>query len=138
MGLQRTLAIIKPDAVAGGRAGEIIAALEQAGFKILAMKMIRLSRQQAEGFYAVHREKFFFQSLVEFMTEGPVAPLALEREDAIAALRKLMGDTNPEKAAEGTIRRRLGSSIERNAIHGSDGEETAAFELGYFFPAMDL
>jgi nucleoside-diphosphate kinase len=138
MALEQTLAIIKPDAVAGGHAGEILTALEQAGFRILAIKMAHLTRQQAEGFYCVHRGKFFFDSLVKFMTEGPVIPIALERENAIAALRKLMGDTNPEKAAAGTIRRRFGSSIERNAIHGSDGSESAVFELGFFFAKMEL
>jgi len=133
MPVERTLTIIKPDAVAGGHSGEIITALEQAGFRILAMKMVRLTREQAEGFYQVHRDKFFFDSLVRFMTEGPVIPMALERENAIQALRDLMGNTNPEKAAEGTIRKRFAASIERNAIHGSDAPETAAFELGYFF-----
>ena len=136
MPIERTLTIIKPDAVAAHHLGEIIAAIEQAGFRILAMKMVRLTREQAEGFYHVHRGKFFFDSLVKFMTEGPVVPMALEREDAIAALRKLMGDTNPEKAAEGTIRKRFGASIERNAIHGSDAPETAAFELSFFFAKM--
>ena len=138
MALERTLTIIKPDAVAGGHIGEIIAALEQAGFRILAMKMVRLSRREAEGFYHVHKGKFFFDSLVNFMTEGPAVPIALEREDAIATLRKLMGDTNPEKAPVGSIRKRFGTSIERNAIHGSDAPETAAFELGFFFATMEL
>jgi len=136
--LERTLTIIKPDAVAAGHAGEIITAIEQAGFRILAMQMVRLTRQRAEGFYQVHRGKFFFDSLVQFMTEGPCVPMALEREDAIAALRKLMGETNPAKAAEGTIRQRFGSSIERNAIHGSDAPETAAFEIPYFFDKLEL
>jgi nucleoside-diphosphate kinase len=138
MSIERTLTILKPDTVSAGHAGEAIAAIEQAGFRILAMKMVRLTQAQAEAFYHVHRGKFFFDSLVRFMTEGPVIPMALEREDAIASLRKLMGDTNPEKAAEGTIRRRFGSSIERNAIHGSDAPETAAFELGFFFAKMEL
>ena len=137
MAIERTLTIIKPDAVAAGHSGEIITAIEQAGFGILAMKKVRLTQQQAEEFYHVHRGKFFFDSLVKFMTEGPAIPLALEREDAIAALRKLMGDTNPAKAEEGTIRRRFGTSIERNAIHGSDAPETAAFELS-FFATMEL
>ncbi len=136
--MQRTLTIIKPDAVAAHHAGEIIGELQKAGFRILAMKMLRLTREQAEGFYHVHRGKFFFNDLVKFMTEGPVLPMALEREDAIAALRKLMGDTNPAKAADGTIRKRFGSSIERNAIHGSDAPESAAFELGFFFATMEL
>ena len=133
MPVERTLTIIKPDAVAGGHIGEIITALEQAGFRILAMKMVRLTQAQAEGFYQVHQGKFFFDSLVRFMTEGPVVPMALERENAIQSLRDLMGHTNPEKAAEGTIRKRFAASIERNAIHGSDAPETAAFEVGYFF-----
>ena len=133
MPVERTLTIIKPDAVAGGHIGEIITALEQAGFRILAMKMVRLTREQAEAFYEVHRSKSFFDSLVRFMTEGPVVPMALERENAIQGLRDLMGNTNPEKAAAGTIRKRFAASIERNAIHGSDAPETAAFELAYFF-----
>jgi len=134
MAIERTLTILKPDAVAAGHIGEITTALEQAGFRIVAMKMVRLSRAEAEGFYHVHRGKFFFDSLVAFMTEGPCVPMALERENAIPELRLLMGDTNPAKAPPGTIRQRFGSSIERNAIHGSDAPETAAFELGYFFP----
>jgi nucleoside-diphosphate kinase len=133
-----TLSIIKPDAVAEGHAGEILSMLEQAGFRVRAMRMVRLSRGQAEGFYAVHRERPFFQGLVTFMTEGPVIVMALEREDAIARLRELMGATNPAQAAEGTIRQRFAASLERNAIHGSDAPDTAAFELGYFFSALDL
>jgi len=133
-----TLSIIKPDAVAEGHAGEILSMLEQAGFRVRAMRMVRLSRGQAEGFYAVHREKPFFRGLVTFMTEGPVIVMALEREDAIARLRELMGATNPAQAAEGTIRQRFAASLERNAIHGSDAPDTAAFELGYFFSALDL
>ena len=133
-----TLSIIKPDAVAEGHAGEILSMLEQAGFRIRAMRMVRLSRGQAEGFYAVHREKPFFRGLVTFMTEGPAIVMALEREDAIARLRELMGATNPAQAAEGTIRQRFAASLERNAIHGSDAPDTAAFELGYFFSALDL
>ena len=133
-----TLSIIKPDAVAEGHAGEILSMLEQAGFRVRAMRMVRLSRGQAEGFYAVHREKPFFRGLVTFMTEGPVIVMALEREDAIARLRELMGATNPAQAAEGTIRQRFAASLERNAIHGSDAPDTAAFELAYFFSALDL
>jgi nucleoside-diphosphate kinase len=136
--LERTLSIIKPDAVSQGQAGEILSMLERAGFRICAMRMLRLSREQAEGFYAVHREKGFFGSLVEFMTEGPVIVMALEREDAIRKLREVMGATDPANAAEGTIRRRFAQSIERNAIHGSDSPETAAFELAYFFSSLDL
>ena len=138
MALQRTLTIIKPDSVGNGHIGEITAAIEQAGFRILAMKMVHLTRRQAEGFYHVHRERPFFESLVKFMTEGPVVPMALEREDAIAALRQLMGATDPAKAEPGTLRRRFGESIERNAIHGSDAPETAAFEVAFFFATMAL
>lgn len=133
-----TLSIIKPDAVAGGHAGEILTTLEQAGFRIRALRMLHLTKAQAEGFYAVHREKPFFPALIEFMTEGPVIVMALEREDAIQKLREIMGATNPANAAEGTIRRRFGTAITRNAIHGSDAPETARFELGYFFRALDL
>ena len=136
--VERTFSIIKPDAVAAGKAGQILAILEGAGFRILAMRMLHLTKTQAEGFYAVHREKGFFSSLVTFMTEGPVIVMALERENAIAKLREVMGATNPASAAEGTIRKLHASSIERNAIHGSDAPETAAFELSYFFNQMDL
>jgi nucleoside-diphosphate kinase len=138
MSVERTLSIVKPDAVAAGHIGEIVAALEQNGFRILAMKMVHLTQAQAEGFYYVHRERPFFPSLVKFMTEGPIVPIALERENAIQALRDLMGPTNPANAGDGTIRKRFGASIERNAIHGSDAPETAAFELGFFFAKMDL
>jgi nucleoside-diphosphate kinase len=135
---QLTLSIIKPDAVAAGHAGEILSIVEQAGFRIRALRMLHLTQPQAEGFYAVHREKGFFFSLVRFMTEGPVIVMALEREDAILKLREVMGATNPANAAEGTIRKRFAASIERNAIHGSDAPETAAFELRYFFSTLDL
>jgi nucleoside-diphosphate kinase len=135
---QLTLSIIKPDAVSSGHAGEILSILEQAGFRIRALRMLHLTRPQAEGFYAVHREKAFFPSLVRFMTEGPLIVMALERQDAILTLRDVMGATNPANAAEGTIRKRFAASIERNAIHGSDAPETAAFELGYFFSTLDL
>jgi nucleoside-diphosphate kinase len=135
---QLTLSIIKPDAVSSGHAGEILSILEQAGFRIRALRMLHLTRPQAEGFYAVHREKAFFPSLVRFMTEGPLIVMALERQDAILKLREVMGATNPANAAEGTIRKRFAASIERNAIHGSDAPETAAFELGYFFSTLDL
>ena len=133
-----TLSIIKPDAVSRGHAGEILSLIEQAGFRIRAMRMVRLTQPQAEGFYAVHREKGFFPGLVQFMTEGPVIVLALEREDAIARLREIMGATDPAQAGEGTIRQRFGTAIQRNAIHGSDAPETAEFELRYFFSALDL
>ncbi len=138
MSLERTFSIVKPDAVAAGHAGTILAMIEAAGFKILALRMTRLSEAQARGFYAVHREKPFFVGLVKFMTEGPIIVMALERDNAIAALREVMGATNPAKAAEGTIRKRFATSIERNCIHGSDAPETAATELGFFFSAAEL
>ncbi len=138
MSLERTFSIIKPDAVAGGKAGAILALLEERGFRIVTMRKMLLSQAQAEGFYAVHRERPFFQSLVKFMTEGPVIVLALERADAVKMLRETMGATNPANAAEGTIRKRFAESIERNCIHGSDAPETAAVELAYFFSTLDL
>lgn len=134
----RTLTIVKPDAVAAGNTGAILQALEAAGFRLVAMRLVRLTKSGAEGFYAVHRERPFFGSLTDFMSSGPAVVAALERDDAIAELRRLMGATNPAEAAPGTIRARFASSIERNAIHGSDAPETAAFELGYFFPGIDL
>jgi nucleoside-diphosphate kinase len=136
--LQKTFSIIKPDAVAGGKAGKILSLLEDNGFRIAALCMTKLSRSQAEGFYAVHRERPFFASLVKFMTEGPVIVMALEREDAVKKLREVMGATNPANAAEGTVRKLYAESIERNAIHGSDAPETAAEELKYFFNTVDL
>ncbi len=136
--IERTLAIIKPDAVAAGNAGAILTTIEQAGFRLLAMRLTRLTKAQAEGFYAVHRERPFFQGLVKFMTEGPVIVMALEREDAIKKWREVMGATNPANAAEGTIRKRFGANIERNAVHGSDAPETAQFELGWFFAGAEL
>jgi nucleoside-diphosphate kinase len=136
--MERTFAIIKPDAVANGSAGAILADIEKAGFKLKAIRMTRLSRPQAEGFYAVHKERPFFNGLIEFMTEGPVVLLALEAENAILKWRETMGATNPEKAAEGTIRKKFGTNIERNATHGSDAPETAAFELAYFFTGFEL
>ncbi len=136
--VQRTFSMIKPDAVAGRHAGEILSILEQNGFRIAGLRTAHLSRKEAEGFYAVHREKPFFRDLVEFITEGPVILMALEREDAILKLREIMGATNPANAAEGTIRKRYAESIQRNAIHGSDAPETAAFELGYFFRSSEL
>ena len=138
MAIERTLTIIKPDSVAGGNTGAVIAAIEDAGFRVLGMKKVRLSRADAEAFYQVHRERPFFESLVTFMTEGPVVPMALEREDAIAKLREIMGATDSTQAAEGTIRNRFGTDIERNAIHGSDAPETAAVELRFFFSEMEL
>ncbi|HLY20283.1 MAG TPA: nucleoside-diphosphate kinase [Bryobacteraceae bacterium] len=138
MSMERTFSIIKPDAVASGHSGEILSTLEMEGFRILALRMTRLSRAQAEGFYAVHRERPFFAGLVKFMTEGPVIVMALERQDAIAKLREVMGATNPANAAEGTIRKRYAESIERNCIHGSDAPDTAKVELAYFFSTLDL
>jgi nucleoside-diphosphate kinase len=138
MSIERTLSIIKPDAVAAGHTGEILSTIEVEGFKIVALRMTRLSRLQAEAFYAVHRERPFYASLVRFMTEGPIVAVALEREDAVAKLREIMGATNPANALEGTIRRRYAESIERNCIHGSDGPDTAAVELAYFFSTLDL
>jgi len=136
--LERTFAIIKPDAVAAGKAGAILAHIEKAGFTIRAMRMETLGKAQAEGFYAVHKERPFFAGLIQFMTEGPVVLLALEAEGAILKWREVMGATNPEKAADGSIRKLFGSNIERNATHGSDAPETAAFELGYFFRGYEL
>lgn len=134
----RTFSIVKPDAVAAGRTGAILHTLEAAGFRIVAIRMVRMTKAEAEGFYAVHRERPFFSSLTDFMSSGPAVVMALERDDAIGELRRLMGATNPAEAAPGTIRARFASSIERNAIHGSDAPETAAFELGYFFPGVEL
>jgi nucleoside-diphosphate kinase len=138
MSMQQTFAIIKPDAVASGHTGQILSMIEHAGFRIRGLKMTRLSKQQAEGFYDVHRERPFFSGLVTFMTEGPVVVMALEREDAIKHWRDLMGATNPEKAAEGTIRKKFAKNIERNAVHGSDAPETAAVEIPFFFAMSEL
>jgi len=136
--LERTLTIIKPDAVAAGHVGEIIARLEREGFRILGVKRLQLSEAQAGKFYEVHRERPFYASLVAFMTSGPVWVMALERDNAVAYLREVMGATDPAKAAPGTIRALFGSSIERNAIHGSDSRESAAVELAFFFSAAEL
>jgi nucleoside-diphosphate kinase len=135
---ERTFSIIKPDAVKARQAGEILSRLEKAGFDVVAMRLRRLTRSEAEGFYHVHRERPFFGSLTEFMTSGPCITLVLEREDAVARLREIMGATDPAKAAPGTIRRDLASSIEANCIHGSDAAETAKFEISYFFPGLEL
>ena len=136
--MERTLAIIKPDAVASRLSGRIIQRIEEAGFQIRAMRMLHLSRREAEGFYAVHRARPFFGSLASFMSSGPVVVLALEAEDAIRKWRNLMGATDPAKADAGTLRKEFGRSIENNATHGSDAPDTAAFELGYFFPGLEL
>jgi nucleoside-diphosphate kinase len=136
--MERTFAIIKPDAVARGQAGQILAMVEASGFKLRALRMLQMTQAHAEGFYAVHRKRPFFRSLVTFMTEGPVIVMALEREDAVKAWRDLMGATNPANAAEGTIRKKFAASVERNCVHGSDAPETAAVELGFFFSASEL
>ncbi|HLH42774.1 MAG TPA: nucleoside-diphosphate kinase [Bryobacteraceae bacterium] len=136
--MERTFAIIKPDAVAAGHAGEILAAIEKAGFRVAGLKMKRLTQREAEGFYAVHKDRPFFQSLVKFMTEGPVVLMALEAPGAIAKWRELMGATNPANAAEGTLRKRFAQSIERNCVHGSDAPETAAVEIPFFFSTAEL
>jgi len=135
---ERTFSIIKPDAVAAGKAGAILSRLEGAGFRIVALRMRSLGRKEAEGFYHVHAARPFFSSLCEFMSSGPCITMVLEREDAIARLREIMGATDPAKAAAGTIRKDFAASIERNAIHGSDAPETAAFETSYFFPGVEL
>ena len=136
--MERTLAIIKPDAVAGRHAGRIIQRIEESGFQIRAMRMLHLSQKEAEGFYAVHRERPFFGSLTQFMSSGPVVVLALEAGDAIRKWRTLMGATDPARADAGTLRKEFGASIEHNATHGSDAPDTAAFELGYFFRGVEL
>ena len=138
MSVERTFSAIKPDAVAAGQAGEILALIQKAGFKVLALRMTRLTETQARGFYAVHKERPFFEGLVKFMTEGPIVVMALQREDAIAKLREVMGATNPANAAEGTIRKRFAANIERNCIHGSDAPATAEQELRFFFSTADL
>lgn len=136
--LEQTLTIIKPDAVAAGHVGEIIARLEREGFRILGVKRLHLSETQARKFYEVHKERPFYASLVAFMTSGPVWVMALERHDAVAYLREVMGATDPAKAAPGTIRALFGESIERNAIHGSDSRENAKLELAFFFSTHEL
>lgn len=138
MSVERTFSIIKPDAVAAGQTGEILAMIQQADFKILALRMTCLTEAQARGFYAVHKERPFFGGLVKFMTEGPIVVMALEREDAVRKLRDVMGATNPANAADGTIRKRFAANIERNCIHGSDAPETAAQELAFFFSTSEL
>lgn len=136
--MNRTLAILKPDAVAAGRAGRILAHLEQSGFTVRAARMTRLNRAQAEAFYAVHQERPFFASLVSFMTSGPVVALVLEADSAVARLRETIGATDPAEAAEGTIRKLFAESKERNAIHASDSDENARGEIGFFFSEAEL
>jgi nucleoside-diphosphate kinase len=133
-----TLAIVKPDAVGSGKAGKVLAHLEQAGFKVRAAKMVRLAKPQAEAFYAVHRERPFFGPLVTFMTSGPCIPMALERDDAVAHLRTVIGATDPREAAPGTVRALYAESKERNAIHASDSEENGRREVAFFFAEADL
>ena len=135
---ERTLSIIKPDAVGKGLIGEMIKRFEQAGFKIVAMKMVHMSKKEAEGFYAVHKERPFFESVTRFMSSGPSVVMVLEADNVIARNRELMGATNYKEAAEGTIRREFATDIEKNVVHGSDAPETAAFEIGYFFNALEL
>ena len=136
--MERTFAIIKPDAVSAGHTGAILQRIEEAGFSLRGMRLVRLTKADAEGFYAVHHECPFFDSLTTFMSSGPVVVLALEAPDAIARWRTLMGATDPAKADDGTLRREFGTAIEQNATHGSDAPETAAFELGYFFRSVEL
>ena len=135
---QRTFSIIKPDAVRKGHTGAILAQINKAGFRIIGIKKLAISKEQAKGFYAVHKERPFFESLTNFMSSGPIVLMVLERENAIAGLRQLMGATNPANAEEGTIRKNFAESIEENAIHGSDAEDTAAFEIGYWFAGFEL
>jgi nucleoside-diphosphate kinase len=138
MAAERTLSIIKPDAVRKNAIGQIIARFEKAGLRVVAARMMHLSRNEAEGFYAVHRERPFFKDLVDFMISGPVLVQVLEGKDAIAKNRELMGATDPKKAAKGTIRADFAESIDANAVHGSDGPETARTEIAYFFPACEV
>src|SRR6266513_376459 len=136
--MEKTFTILKPDTVKAGNIGAIISRLENGGFRIRAIKMLHLTQKQAEGFYHVHKERPFFGSLVKFMTEGPVVAAVLEADDAIQKLRKVMGATDPAKADQGTIRKLFASNIERNAVHGSDGPDTAAFEISYFFNQLEI
>jgi nucleoside-diphosphate kinase len=136
--MEQTFAIIKPDAVASGHTGDILSIIEKEGFRIRGLKRLRLTKQQAEAFYEVHRERPFYPGLVQFMTEGPVVVMTLERDNAIAHWRKTMGATNPAKADDGTIRKRFAANIEHNAVHGSDAPETAAVEIPFFFSLAEL
>lgn len=138
MSIERTFAIIKPDAVGRGQQGEILARIQKAGFKIVAIKSMRLTKEEAGGFYAVHRERPFFGELTDFMSSGKIVAMVLEADGAIAKWRDTMGATDPKKAAAGTIRNEFGTSIGNNCVHGSDAPETAAFEIGYFFAGMEL
>jgi nucleoside-diphosphate kinase len=138
MKMQRTLAIVKPDGVRQKAIGEVVKRLETAGFRIVGMKIVELSPEQAGAFYAVHKERPFYKSLIQFMSSGPIVPLVLEGENAIERLRTLMGATDPAKAAEGTIRKDLASNVEQNVIHGSDAEATASTEIPFFFNRLEL
>ena len=135
---ETTLSIVKPDGVMRNLVGEVVRRFESAGLKVVALKMTRLGRGEAEGFYHVHRQRPFFPSLVEFMSSGPIVPMVLEGEDAIARVRTIMGATDPARAEPGTIRKDLASSIEKNIVHGSDAPATASFEIGYFFSALEI
>jgi nucleoside-diphosphate kinase len=136
--LERTLSIVKPDGVSKNLIGEIIERFENSGLRVIALKIIKLSKAQAEGFYAVHRDKPFFQSLSDFMSSGPCVPMVLEGENAISTVREIMGATDPAKAAAGTIRRDFALNVERNIVHGSDSPESASFEIGYFFNSLEI
>ncbi len=136
--MQRTFSILKPDTVRKGQTGAVLAMMDAAGFRIAAIKKLSISKQQAAGFYAVHAQRPFFDSLTTFMSSGPIFVMVLEKENAIADLRKLMGATNPANAEEGTIRKKFAGSIEENSVHGSDAEDTAGFEIGYFFAGYEL
>lgn len=135
---ERTLSIIKPDAVERNLIGAIVKMIEEEGFKVIAMKKIKLTKEKAQGFYHVHKERPFFDSLTDFMSSGPCVVMILEGEDVIAGYRKLMGATNPENADEGTIRKLFAQNVERNSVHGSDAPETAAFETAYFFSQLEI
>ena len=136
--MERTLSIVKPDGVEQGLIGEVIKRFEDNGLKVICLKMVKMSKGEAEGFYAVHRGKSFFGNLTTFMSSGPTVVMVLEGDNAIERVRDLMGATNPQEAAAGTIRKQFGSNIERNVVHGSDGPDTAAFEIGYFFHALEI
>ncbi len=136
--MQRTFSILKPDTIRKGQTGAVLAMMEASGFRIAAIKKLSISKQQAAGFYAVHAQRPFFDSLTTFMSSGPIFVMVLEKENAIADLRKLMGATNPANAEEGTIRKKFSGSIEENTVHGSDAEDTASFEIGYFFAGYEL
>lgn len=136
--IERTLSLIKPDCVGAKNAGKVIDILEKKGFSIIGMKKVKLSKKDAEGFYAVHKDRPFFESLTDFMSKGPIVAMVLEKENAIADYRALMGETNSKEAKEGTLRAQFGTDIERNAVHGSDAVDTADFEIGYFFNELEL